>query len=224
MPLGTDWMASETLARLVTERADVITTPLIPVGFAEYHMDFPGTLSVTREHFTNYVYDICESLVKWGARRFIFINGHGGNAESLNQVAIQLRKTHGALSAIIHWWEVVPEVDGYPSEQHGGYAETAFIAGLNPSLVKYDRADIAMPKQVSGELSVAGITNLYFRGIKIGTFLRTSDVSKVGSMVEQADAKPIDYSRATPEVGRRIIGDAAQKIVAFIEEFQKLSL
>jgi len=224
MPLGTDWMAAEGLARLVTEKANVITTQVIPVGFAEYHMDFPGTLSVSRELLTNYICDICDSLVKWGAKRFVFINGHGGNAESLNQVAIELRRRHRVLSAIIQWWDIVPEVDGYPSEQHGGYAETAFIANLRPLLVKRDRANIAMAKNISGELVVAGITNLYFRGARIGTFLRTSDVSEVGSMVEQPDARPIDYAQATPEVGRRIMDKAVQIVVDFIVEFEKIQL
>jgi len=224
MPLGTDWIAADGLAKLVTAKANVITTQIIPVGFAEYHMDFPGTLSVTREHLTNYLLDICESLVHWGAKRFVFINGHGGNTESLDQVAISLRKKHGLISAIIHWWEVVPEVDGQPSEQHGGYAETAVIVGLKPELVKYDRAKLGVTEPLSQDIKTAGITTLAFKGARFRTFLRTKDVSKVGSMTEQLDPKTVDLQLATPQVGHRILESAADVIVEFINEFQKVKL
>jgi creatinine amidohydrolase len=224
MPVGTDWIAAEGLAKLVTAKADVITTQVIPIGFAEYHMDFPGTLTVTREHLTNYLVDICESLVRWGAKRFVFLNGHGGNAESLDQVAIALRRKYGLISAIIHWWEVVPEVDGHPSEQHGGYAETAVVAALRPELVKYDRAKLGVTAPLTQNIRTAGITTLDFKGVRVRTFLRTKDVSKVGSMTEQLDPKTVDLRLATPQVGLRILESAADRIAEFIAEFQKVKL
>jgi len=43
-------------------------------------------------------------------------------------------------------------------------------------------------------------------------------------MVEQPDARPIDYAQATPEVGRRIMDKAVQIVVDFIVEFEKIQL
>jgi creatinine amidohydrolase len=58
----------------------ILSAPPIHYGFNEHNMGFPGTISVEVEHFIDYVYDVCRSLVRQGHTRIVLVNGHGSNA------------------------------------------------------------------------------------------------------------------------------------------------
>lgn len=50
LPLGTDFFVAQYFAdALAKVDFDAIVTPVLPIGFADYHSDFPGTLSLTFE-------------------------------------------------------------------------------------------------------------------------------------------------------------------------------
>ncbi|MGD0176039.1 MAG: creatininase family protein [Candidatus Bathyarchaeia archaeon] len=222
LPLGADWIEADAIAKAVTERADVITTDIVPVGISEHHMDFPGTLTITREHFKNYMMDICESLIHWGAERFIFINGHGGNVDALSEIALALRTKYAAVSAILQWWELVPSFNGQPTMQHAGYGEIALVAAAKPSLVKYEKVQLAPQKRVTENI-IADLDHFTFKGGMIRTFLRTKDVSLIGSMKEQPEGgEEADLKSATPEVGHRLMKSLVNLIIEFLKEFNKV--
>jgi creatinine amidohydrolase/Fe(II)-dependent formamide hydrolase-like protein len=223
LPLGADWIEADGLAKAVTSRADVITTQIIPVGLSEHHMDFPGTLTVTREHYKNFIMDISECLIRWGAKRFVFLSEHGGNLDALSEVALTLRTKYGALSAIPQWWEIVPEFNKQPTMQHAGYAEVAYVASIRPDLVKYERAQLPPPKQLSKSIQ-AELDYFKYKGMTVRTYLRTKDISSIGSMREQLhEFKEPDIKSATHEVGLNLLQTLADSIAEFIGEFNKLS-
>jgi creatinine amidohydrolase len=223
LPLGTDWMIAEELAKRVTPRLDIITTQVIPVGYTEHHMDFPGTISVKMNNLTNYMIDICESLIQWGAKRFVLMNGHGGNLDSLTQVAGAIREKYGILSTIIQWWEAIPEFRGELTDPHAGYAETAIAAVIRHDCVKYDRAKIARTRPLTESIVTGGDTLLQFKGGIFRTFLRTRDISSLGSMVEQFTKSPErDLSSVPVEYGHAYLGALTELIVEFVQDFSKV--
>ena len=105
LPVGTDFLIADRLAKGVAEKTDAIVTPTIPIGFASYHQDFEGTLAVTPEHLAAYYLDVVNSLLLFGVTHVLFINGHGGNAGALSTVCRDLRD-RGIPSAFIQWWQV----------------------------------------------------------------------------------------------------------------------
>ena len=49
LPVGTDWIVAEYLAKKVGEKTDKgLVAPVIPYGHALYHADFPGTMAVSQ--------------------------------------------------------------------------------------------------------------------------------------------------------------------------------
>src|SRR5512145_3018845 len=58
LPLGTDTMSAEALARAVAARVPCVVTPALPFGYAPYHADFPGTLWLSRETLTRVVDEV----------------------------------------------------------------------------------------------------------------------------------------------------------------------
>jgi creatinine amidohydrolase len=47
MPLATDALLGDHLARMVAERLDAFVAPTVRIGCSEHHLAFPGTLSVS---------------------------------------------------------------------------------------------------------------------------------------------------------------------------------
>src|SRR5262249_17952160 len=125
----------------------LLSIPPIHYGYNEHNMDFPGTISITPEHFMDYCYDVGNSLARQGFRRIIFVNGHGSNAMLLNLVSRKLTlASEAAVAAVSHWSLAREEVDRLrESAFPGGMAhacefETSLYLHLKPELVKMDRA------------------------------------------------------------------------------------
>jgi creatinine amidohydrolase len=51
LPLATDALLGDHLARLVADRLDAFLAPTVRIGCSEHHLEFSGTLSVSEETF-----------------------------------------------------------------------------------------------------------------------------------------------------------------------------
>jgi len=81
--LGTDFIIAQEIAREVGERLDIVVAPTIPYGMAQHHMAFKGTITLSPLTLINVVKDIVTSLTEHGFKKIVFINGHGGNLNSM---------------------------------------------------------------------------------------------------------------------------------------------
>jgi creatinine amidohydrolase len=79
MPLGTDALIGDHLARLVADRLDAFVGPTIRIGCSDHHLEFAGTLSVSEQTFSGIVADVVRSAVRSGFRRLVLLPTHGGN-------------------------------------------------------------------------------------------------------------------------------------------------
>ena len=60
-----------------------VSTPC-PVGYSPYHMARKGTLTLRKETFLAYVFDVIESLTAHGIGTILVVNGHGGTMACCN--------------------------------------------------------------------------------------------------------------------------------------------
>jgi creatinine amidohydrolase len=139
LPQGTDGIAAEALANTVARATKAIRAPLMPVGTTPTLAVFPGTLSVRRETMETMLRDMVFSLVKFGARRFFFVNGHAGNNDFVNAVMQELAE-HGAKGATIQVWALARSQDkdlfkNYNPHGHASDAGTSVMLYLRPDLV-----------------------------------------------------------------------------------------
>ena len=81
--IGTDIICPETIAAEVARRSGVMVGPSVPLGIAQHHLAFPGTVTLRPTTLIAMLSDIVESLARHGFRRFFFLNGHGGNTGTL---------------------------------------------------------------------------------------------------------------------------------------------
>ncbi|WP_418283772.1 creatininase family protein [Halorubrum sp. DTA46] len=156
-PLGTDtldavavaeagaaaYSAEPSTAAAESTLDEVAVTPPIPIGVAEEHRAFDGTMWVSPETFRSYVREAAESLPNHGIDRVVFVNGHGGNVEALAEVARRFSRdpSHAGYAVAFTWFDTVGE---HASDMgHAGPLETALLRATRPDLVREDRIDEA---------------------------------------------------------------------------------
>ena len=90
----------------------LILAPTVPLGSSDHHLAFPGTLSISPRHYTEIILDLIRSVRTWGAKRLVFINGHGGNitpvGQALNSLTPEEQKS--ITVSIVSYWLLAPEV------------------------------------------------------------------------------------------------------------------
>ena len=142
-PLGTDAFDAEVIARNAAEEYSdsVIVAPSVPVGIAEEHREFTGTLWTDEMTFRQYVRDIVKSLASHGWDHVVVVNGHGGNIPALEAVTAQIIRHDSAYAIPFTWFDAVGE--DAPSMGHAGPIETSLLEHTRPESVHTDRLEEA---------------------------------------------------------------------------------
>lgn len=217
MPLGTDFMIPNKIAELIEKQTEILIAPTIQYGMCDYLTDFPGTISIGNELLTMLAEKIADNLWRSGARKFIFLNGHGGNKNALECVCRTIHK-RGGLAVILNWWSMAGEFNPAWAGGHGGGEETAAILAIDPFLV--DRAEISdsAAKQFSDTIVTNGLNTVQFKGINI------SMPRSVRSVTDNGWFGPDHPADATAEWGTAMLSSFSNWCVEFIAEFRKITL
>jgi len=105
LPLKTDTVTAEEVARRVAQQIQVLYTPCIWMGYSPQHLHEPGkgrgTITIRAETLLNLMYDLARSLIHHGFNRLIFVNGHGSNVKVVDPVLRRLRYETGALIGFV---------------------------------------------------------------------------------------------------------------------------
>lgn len=157
LPVGTDALIVEHIARTAADAADpipIVVAPTIAVGASHHHLPFGGTISLGAETYYHAVHDILASLVSAGFSRIFILNGHGGNEDLGRQVARDLALAHPVAIAAAAYWTIAYEPlsaacagQGIRLPGHAGAFETALILALRPDLVAASRPHRERPAE-----------------------------------------------------------------------------
>jgi len=74
LPLSTDFIQAEGLAKMVALQRNVIITPVVNYGFYPAFLKYPGSTSINFRTATDMVVQIVRSLAAYGPKRFYIIN------------------------------------------------------------------------------------------------------------------------------------------------------
>lgn len=208
-PLGTDMLIAEALAREAASRSGMLALPPIPVGISFHHMAFPGTLTVSERALENYVIDLIRSLSKWGVRKVLIVNGHGGNLPTLQIVARKAREELGIKVYIYQWWtsssKVLEELFAPDERGHAAAAET--------SLNMYIHSELVRRKRLMDEMTRGSFDRKVYR------FSYTHEMSKSGVFGRQTTASPERGS----ELFERLVVDLLS-VLRELEEEERLGV
>ena len=209
-PLGTDTHTADFVANIIAEKTNILILPTIPIGVSDHHRQFTGTLWVPSRLFHDYMVAVILSAASHGWRKFLIVNGHGGNSPSLREVCEELRRCHGIFAAV---------VNAYPQNMdgHAGRDETSIMLHIHPNLVYMDRA----PDTIQHG-DIAGIP-MKMQKIDPAEFgYDTIDLSPTG--VFGAAGKTIKATEATPEHGKKILEEYIAEIIELVQKIKKAQL
>ena len=105
LSLATDNILAERAAVEAAEPMGVPVLPVLPYGLTPAFAAFPGSPSLRVETLVGILRDLLDSLHGQGFRRFLLVNGHGGNVAA-GSLAREWSARHADAQAIFHsWWE-----------------------------------------------------------------------------------------------------------------------
>lgn len=184
LPLCTDTLVPEIMADKVAERENVLILPALPYGNSSNHECFPGTITIEPSTYKLFVQDMASSLLRHGARKFLFINGHSGNTPSLLQVCDFLRE-QGAFACLVDWFSVIGQLDSrYSLSGHADFVEASAVMATNPELVKLERARTYERQKLSENITYLSWDRLEYNGVSLLTWVKTGDASPSGNFGE----------------------------------------
>lgn len=126
-PLGTDYMIAEADAYEIGKRTGGIVAPTMVIGNARNLINFPGTCTIDEETLIEFAVDVADQLIFHGAKRLLFVNGHGGNSNPLRMACAKIYDKHNALAIVTEWWLTLREISEFSCADHGGQYETSYL-------------------------------------------------------------------------------------------------
>lgn len=197
-------------------RPDLCTVaPLIPFGFNEHNMGFPGCIAIGEHTLMELYRDVAESFVRMGFRKVLFVNGHGSNPPFL---AIACRKvvnkTQAHVGTLSHW-DLISDVirEHRESVFPGGMAhacelETSLYLHICPERVQMEKA----VKDVQGRWSDQFWVDLG----GFGPVTMVDDWSRINATGVEGD--PLV---ASAEKGRIWAEATIERLIRFMDDFRK---
>lgn len=131
LPLGTDALIAEGIAKMVGERLKADVAPVLSYGLSEHHMEFRGTMTVTPPNYVHFIMDLLDALARHGYSKIVVINGHGGNIGGLTTAIQAFQRTHETRTYLYNWWALPGmEFPDTKKDYHAGDAETSVALSL----------------------------------------------------------------------------------------------
>ena len=142
-PLGTDHLIAKAIAEETARFTGVLCLPVIPYGVSSHHKQFWGAIFLSPATLKVYVKEVCLSLVYYGVKKIVVVNGHGGNLNALMEMSRELRQK-GVFVSVFQWWtfanEVLPDLFEEEEKGHAAAEETSVNLALYPEIVDMGKA------------------------------------------------------------------------------------
>ncbi|HEU5461850.1 MAG TPA: creatininase family protein [Nitrososphaeraceae archaeon] len=201
LPVSTDTIIIEYLAKKIAEKIQSLYIPAITFGISFEHEPL-FNISLSNNTFSNLIGDICVSLAKYGMNNIILLNGHHGNMGSMYYISQNI--SHKVPSNIhlnfINYWNLMNDFD------HAGEIETSLLLAINTKMVKMKMAR-ANTKEIGGsKVAYSSLTSIP------GSFPKITGNGVWG-----------DPTKASIKKGRSLLVGLMQKLEQTLIEFREFS-
>jgi creatinine amidohydrolase len=220
LPLSVDTdIITELSERVEAARPEIVVLlPTLWLGHSPHHR-YLASLSLEIQPYMEVIKGLCDSLIRTGFRKILFLNGHGGN-EIVTKAAMRDVKTKYEgrpelkIGFASYWALGRDTVSAIRESPVGGVGhacemETSMMLNLRPDSVEMAKARTGGP---------FGTTNKYKRldaqySPPVYFVDEFNDISEHGGI-----GRP---EMATPEKGQKFVDGFVREIVEFVDEFAK---
>lgn len=152
LPLGSDTLEAEFLARAVAERTGALVAPALAYGACATTRNFPGTIDVPMETVSALAHDVIRGFAAHGCRKILVLSGHAGKShmaalrEAARRAVEALPGLRVLVACVTELPSAAPQPAGQPAEPgalaydgHAASYETSLLLAMDPALVRSDR-------------------------------------------------------------------------------------
>jgi len=218
LPLGVDTYVAEGIANEVARETGSLVGPALPLGYSEWFMEFPGTISLKMETVIQILREYCSGLIYYGFRKFIFVNGHAGNSPAVDVVAREFTMKHNVQIAMVGIWTIADSAAKDAPDfkenifRHAGELMTSVMLYLHPDMVDMERAKVEYVKSNKPPFKTKSTLGpAEFKGVEISLYDKAKNLTESGIMG--------DPLSATPEKGEIVFNHIKQYITELVENF-----
>ena len=230
LPLGCDSLGVREFIYEIASRTNSVCIHPCWAGFSPHHMAFPGSLTFSAETLLNILLETIESFAHHGVKRFVLINHHGGNTQTMN-LAVQIaRREYKVMIATPSGpkdtetaKKIQDRMDRY-FEVHSGPRETAYALHYFPELVEMWRLEdwengMVLPKELQEFMDPDRedyeLVNQVFNA---SLPPNTEDITRNGQYATT------DPRKADPEEAAVSMGESVQFVVDFINLWKTIPI
>ncbi len=105
LSLLTDVKISMALADAASQKTGVLVAPPLNFGVSPYFLAYPGTFSLRVTTLLDAAEDVLRSAYGQGFRRFLLLNGHGGNDAARGRLVELANQLPGLRLSWYAWWQ-----------------------------------------------------------------------------------------------------------------------
>jgi len=221
LPLAVDSIVALEVARRVAEGVeDVVVAPIVNVTYSDWHMGFPGTLTLSLTTLMQVLREICGSLTEHGFKKIFFVNSHVGNDPAIWAIGNEMARKSQARVGMISLWplstEVAQDIPELKENKflHAGEIMTSVVMAIRPDLVDMKKAKKEYLKPRIDSFTQVLSSKVKFKGRVVPVYHRSNEVTQSGVMG--------DPSAATKEKGGIILNHMVSYITEFVQEFKKM--
>jgi len=230
MPLGTDFYEATGMSEMISARTGVLVAPVLMAGYSVYHSGFPGSLSLKPETLEQVLFETAEMLIKYGFRRFMFFNYHGGNNTPQANVIHRINHNTPAVAVAIGVGSAIQRggVSYAPFDNHAGIGETSLMLFFKPELVRMDRIEKPKMKLTPEMQQILELSKEHPDLMRIFSSLRAvpAETGKGGASHELSSNgiwTTGDPADATREIGEKDANRMVGHAVRFIQAWKKVN-
>jgi creatinine amidohydrolase len=193
--------------------------PCLYYGKSNEHWGFPGTIALSAQTMLSMLGEIADSLYVAGFRKWVLLNGHGGQPQVLEIAARDIHQKYPDFLVFPLFLWRVPNLAAElltPMELefgiHAGDAETSLMLSLLPDQVKMEKAIREYPQNLPSHSCLSMEGKLPFAWL-------TQELSQSGVMG--------DATTATKEKGDRLLASLAQswqQVIKDVYQFRQPTL
>jgi creatinine amidohydrolase len=164
LPVCTDWVIPDRIAREASRRRRMIVGPFLPFGYRSRPgsgggQHFPGTVSLRATTFMSVIEDVLSELKRCGFRNIVLYNWHFENSGFVYEPAFLVSENNPELKIVVIE-DVNPEFtpervetiwpEGFPglALEHGAVIETSLWMYHDPAAVRLERIAPDAPQRV----------------------------------------------------------------------------